>query len=53
MLVGLIVVVSGVDFVKERMMMMVEEWILVLVKLDGVKNCYVGEVIIRIECKGY
>lgn len=32
---------------------MAEEWTLVLVKPDGVKNRHVGEVITRIERKGY
>lgn len=44
---------SGVDPAKERMMTMAEEWTLVLVKPDGVKNRHVGEVITRIERKGY
>ena len=44
---------SGVDPAEERMMTMAEEWTLVLVKPDGVKNRHVGEVITRIERKGY
>lgn len=44
---------SRVDPAKERMMTMAEEWTLVLVKPDGVKNRHVGEVITRIERKGY
>lgn len=44
---------SGVDPAKERMMTMAEEWTLVLVKPDGVKKRHVGEVITRIERKGY
>ena len=32
---------------------MAEEWTLVLVKPDGVKNRHVGEVTTRLERKGY
>lgn len=32
---------------------MAEEWTLVLVKPDGVKNRHIGDVLSRIEQKGY